>query len=90
MQGLEPAKGFEACPRKEELFLVLVWEAGLASFLFFFPSEVHPDSAANGPSALSQMLHPGQNTDCSGQLFFSIDLVCIFMATGCILPSRRV
>lgn len=90
-QGLEPEKGVEACPRKEELFLVLVWEAGLAPFLFFSPSDVHPESAASGPSAPSQTPHPGpgQNADCPGQLF-SMDLVCILMATGCTLPSRRV
>lgn len=50
MQGLEPAKGFETKPRKEELFLVLVLEADLASFLFCFPSDAHPDSAVGPPA----------------------------------------
>lgn len=42
-QGLEPAKGLEAEPRREELFLVLVLESGLRvwscllSFLFSLP-----------------------------------------------------
>lgn len=37
------SNGFEAGPRKEELFLVLVWEADLTSLLFLFPSDAHPD-----------------------------------------------
>lgn len=37
MQDLEPEKGVEARPRKEELFLVLVWEAGLAPFFSSLP-----------------------------------------------------
>ena len=61
MQGLEPAKGFEAKPRKKELFLVLVLEADLASFLFCFPSDAHPVSAVGPhphprPHALPQPL----------------------------------
>ena len=52
MQGLEAEKGLEAHPRKEEQFLMLVWEAGLASHLFFFPSDAHPEGAAQGPPAL--------------------------------------
>lgn len=55
-QGLEPAKGLEAEPRREELFLVLVLESGLASFLFCFPSHSHPDCAAD-PCTLPQPLH---------------------------------
>lgn len=56
-QDLEPAKGFEADIRKEEPFLLLVWEAGLASFPSFFPSDVHPDRAASGPLSLPLTLH---------------------------------
>lgn len=66
LRGLEPAKGLQAEPRREELFLVLVLEAGLASFLFCFPSHSHPDCAADPtppptptlwPPTLPQPLH---------------------------------
>lgn len=72
MQGLEPAKGSEAHPGKEEWFPVLVWEAGLAFWLLSrgsAPWQSRPGGLQHSASCFTQQL----NAQCSsGQLILSV------------------